>query len=29
MINAAARRTLGGSCATAALGMPCEQALAD
>jgi PAS domain S-box-containing protein len=29
MINTAARRTLGGSCATAALGMPCEQALAD
>jgi PAS domain S-box-containing protein len=29
MINAAARRTLGGSCGTAALGMPCEQALAD
>ena len=29
MINAAARRTLGGSCATAALGTPCEQALAD
>jgi signal transduction histidine kinase len=29
MINAAARRTLGGSCATAPLGVPCEQALAD
>ncbi len=29
MINAAARRTLGGSCATALLGTPCEQALAD
>ena len=29
MINAAARRTLGGSCATAPLGIPCEQALAD
>ena len=29
MINAAARRTLGGSCASAPLGMPCEQALAD
>jgi PAS domain S-box-containing protein len=29
MINAAARRTLGGACATAPLGTPCEQALAD
>jgi nitrogen-specific signal transduction histidine kinase len=29
MMNAAARRTLGGSCATAPLGIPCEQALAD
>lgn len=29
MINAAARRTLRGSCASAQLGMPCEQALAD
>ena len=29
MINAAARRTLGGACATAPLGMPCEQALAE
>jgi PAS domain S-box-containing protein len=29
MINAAARRTLGGSCASAQLGTPCEEALAD
>jgi PAS domain S-box-containing protein len=29
LINAAARRTLGGSCATAPLGTPCEQAFAD
>jgi PAS domain S-box-containing protein len=29
MINAAARRTLGGACATAEIGMSCEQALAD
>jgi PAS domain S-box-containing protein len=29
LINAAARRTLGGSCATAKLGAPCEEALAD
>jgi PAS domain S-box-containing protein len=29
MINAAARRTLGGSCARAPLGTPCEEALAD
>ena len=29
MINAAARRTLGGACATAPLGTPCEQALTD
>ena len=29
MINAAARRTLGGACASAQLGTPCEQALAD
>jgi PAS domain S-box-containing protein len=29
MINAAARRTLGGACATAEIGVPCEQALAD
>src|SRR5688572_13175242 len=29
MINAAARRTLGGACVTAPLGMPCEQALAE
>ncbi|HKA14653.1 MAG TPA: ATP-binding protein [Myxococcota bacterium] len=29
LINAAARRTLGGSCASAQIGMPCEQALAD
>jgi signal transduction histidine kinase len=29
VINAAARRTLGGSCERAQLGMPCERALAD
>lgn len=29
MINAAARRTLGGSCASARLGTPCEEGLAD